>query len=158
MRRTLLSIAMLVVPVIAPAAAPRTEARTVAVMLDDWYDAADKGDGPRYFSRFTDDAVFLGTDPEERWTISAFRAAYEHYFDGHHAWTYVARQRHVFFSPDGRTGWFDEKLVSPKYGELRATGVVVRSHGAWKIAQYNLTIPIPNAVVPKLVEILKPPR
>jgi len=155
MKRIILALAMLIALLVSAPATQRPAARDVAIMLDDWYDAADKGDGPRFFQHFTDDAVFLGTDPEERWTISEFRARYQSFFDGHHAWTYVPNGRHVFLSPDRKTGWFDEGLHSPKYGELRATGVVVRSQGTWKIAQYNLSIPIPNALVPRMAELLK---
>jgi hypothetical protein len=124
-------------------------------MLDDWYDAADKGDGQRYFSYFADDAIFLGTDPDERWRLPEFRARFASFFDGHHAWTYVPKERHVLFSEDHETGWFDEKLVSPKYGLLRGTGVVIRERGKWKIEQYSLTFLIPNAATKKVMEALQ---
>jgi hypothetical protein len=150
MRRVLLFATLLVAPMASSSTIPTSETQRVAAVLDDWYDAAEKGDAPRYFSHFTDDAVFLGTDPGERWTISEFRMRYPH-----PQWTYVSKERHVLFSSDRKSGWFDEKVVSPKYGELRATGVVVRSRGTWKIAQYSLTFPIPNAAAQEVIDVLK---
>jgi hypothetical protein len=44
----------------------------------------------------------------------------------------------------GNVAWFDEVLDSASYGECRGTGVLRREDGVWKIAHYNLTIPIPN--------------
>jgi hypothetical protein len=156
MRRTLL-LAVFLVAVVTSCARQRPDLLEVAAMLDDWYDAADKGDGQRYFSCFADDAIFLGADPEERWTVAEFRARYESFFDGHHAWTYVPKERHVLFSKNHETGWFDEKLSSPKYGLLRGTGVVIRARGKWKIEHYSLTFLIPNAATKKVMEVLKTP-
>src|SRR5215471_8448225 len=122
MKRTLLLTVVLAISAVTPFARSNSDLLEVTAMLDDWHNAADKGDGPRYFSYFADDAIFLGTDPDERWTIPQFRAAYGSYFDGHHAWTYIPKERHVLFSNDHKMGWFDEKLQSPKYGVLRGTG------------------------------------
>ena len=50
-------------------------------------------------------------------------------------------------APDGQTAWFDERLENAGLGECRGTGVVeLGSDGAWRIAHYSLTIPIPNAI------------
>jgi hypothetical protein len=144
-----LTVVLLLAPSVSSKVRSQSEAEIVSAMLDDWYSAANRGDAPEYHSRFTDDAVFLGTDPKERWTISEFRALYPH-----PQWTYVSKDRHVLFSSDGKMGWWDEKLSS-KHGEARATGVVVRSHRTWKIAQYNLSFLIPNAAVPDLIDMLK---
>lgn len=34
--------------------------------------------------------------------------------------------------------------MNEKYGECRGSGVLLREGGEWRIAQYNLTVPIPN--------------
>jgi hypothetical protein len=154
MKRTLVVAMILMTIATAASSASSSDVREIAAVLDDLHDAADKGDGVRYFSHFTDNAVFLGTDPYERWTLSEFRARFEHEFNGINAWTYLPRERQVAPS-DSNTAWFDEKVESPKYGELRGTGVLVKFQGAWKIAQYNLTLPIPNAIFPKIVEMVK---
>ncbi|MFZ4574192.1 MAG: nuclear transport factor 2 family protein, partial [Phycisphaerales bacterium] len=76
-------------------------------------------------------------------------------------WTYTPRDRHVTMGVDGTTAWFDEKLDNAKYGECRGSGVLVREAGAWRIAQYNLTVPVPNdmlADVAKQIREYKKPE
>lgn len=132
--------------VFTPSESKQSDSQEVAIMLDDWYDAARKGDDQRYFKHFDDNALFLGTDPDERWTLKDFHDKYPK-----PSWTYKAEERHVFFSMDHKIGWFDEKLRrTPVLGPMRATGVVVKSQGTWKIEQYNLTFLVPNAVFGKL--------
>lgn len=123
--------------------------------IDAWHDAAARGDFHAYFSRMTRDAVFLGTDATERWTRPEFEAFARPYFDGVEAWTYRPRDRHLMFSPDGRTGWFDELLDHDRYGELRGTGVLRRDErGAWRIAHYSLTFTIPNDAAAEVVRVV----
>lgn len=115
----------------------------VARVLDDWHDAAAKADEGRYFGHFASAGVFLGTDGKERWTVPEFRAyAHPHFAKGK-AWTFRAVRRAISFG--GGVAWFDEDLDTPHLGPARGSGVLVRDDGgAWKIAQYNLSIPIPN--------------
>jgi len=137
-------------PVDDPAAVPAVEK-----VLDTLHDAASKADGKRYFSCFAPDAVFFGTDATERWMIDQFRAYAQARFDQGTGWTYHPRKRHVFLSRDRETAWFDEALHNAKYGECRGTGVLVKRDGGWKIAQYNLTIPIPNEIALEVVEQIR---
>jgi hypothetical protein len=116
----------------------------IAAVLDDFHLAASQADGKRYFEHFTSGAVFLGTDATERWTVDQFRAYAEPYFAQGKGWTYVVTSRHITVSEDGRHSWFDESLNNEKYGECRGSGVLLRIGEEWKIAQYNLTVPIPN--------------
>jgi hypothetical protein len=115
----------------------------VAHVLDEWHDAASKADEERYFSHFAEGGVFLGTAGSERWTVPDFRAyAHPHFAKGK-AWSFRATRREITFLGD--TAWFDEDLNTPNLGPARGSGVLVRDeHGAWKIAQYNLSVPIPN--------------
>lgn len=124
----------------------------VAATLDDFHRAASEPDGERYFAHFAPNAIFLGTDATERWTVGEFRAYAEPIFSQGRGWTYVARERNVFLSEAGDTAWFDERLLNEKYGEVRGTGVLVHRDGAWKIAQYNLAFPVPNDLAADLVE------
>ena len=59
------------------------------------------------------------------------------------------------FSEDKKTAWFDELLMNQSYGECRGTGVMVLENGAWKIAQYHLTIPIPNELAREVVSMIR---
>ena len=98
----------------------------------------------RYFSHFTDDFVFFGTDASERWPLAQFRAFCEPIFAKGRGWTYSTLERNIFVSPTGETAWFDERLANDKYGDCRGTGVLIKHPGGWKLAQYNLVIPVPN--------------
>ena len=46
----------------------------INTLLDGLHEDAHKGNYESYFKRYTSDAVFLGTDKTERWTIKEFRA------------------------------------------------------------------------------------
>lgn len=131
---------------------PATLERDVATVLDAWHDAAARADEEAYFSAFAKTGVFLGTDAKERWTVEAFRAyAHPHFAKGK-AWTFKSVRRAVSFAPDGRTAWFDEDLATPHLGPARGSGVMLREDGRWKIALYDLSVPIPNE---KFAEVKK---
>lgn len=138
----------------AARAAREVSIKAVAGVLDDFHDAAAKADEVRYFDHFAPDAVFLGTDATERWTLSQFRLFALPYFQRDSAWVYTPRVRHVGLSPDGATAWFDETLDNAKYGECRGTGVLVKSGGTWRIAQYNLMKPVPNDAMDGLLKVI----
>ncbi|MFT4540225.1 MAG: ketosteroid isomerase-like protein [Planctomycetota bacterium] len=126
-------------------------ASDIEAVLDDFHDAAARADSARYFAHFTDDAIFLGTDPNERWDLDQFKAFAAPHFDAGTGWTYVAISRHVSFGSAGDTAWFDERLENASYGTVRGTGALVWSAGAWKLAQYNLTFEVPNDLAKELV-------
>jgi len=127
------------------------------VCSSDLHDAASRADGNTYFGLMTDDCVFLGTDPEERWTKAGFEGfARRHFAAGDSAWIYVPQERHVTLGPGGKTAWFDESLQNASYGECRGTGVLVRDDGGrWRIAQYSLSVPIPNDLTRGFVERIR---
>lgn len=117
--------------------------------LDALHAAAAAADGPRYWALYAPDAVFLGTDATERWTLAQFKAYAEPHFSKGKGWTYEATERHVDVAPDGSYAWFDELLDNAKLGQCRGTGVLRREGppaegGSWRFVQYHLTIPVPN--------------
>lgn len=119
----------------------------IGAVLDDFHDAASKADETRYFAHFAPSGVFLGTDDSERWTVAEFRAYAHPHFSQGRGWTYTPASRHVAFTREGDAAWFDEQLDNAKYGRCRGSGVLLRdprAPGGWAIAQYNLTVPIPN--------------
>lgn len=124
--------------------APEAEAARV---LDDWHDAAAKADEARYFGHMAEDAVFLGTDATERWVKPAFQKWAHPFFARGRAWSFKATRRALSLSPDGQVAWFDEDLDTPNLGPCRGSGVLVKAGGSWRIAQYNLSVPIPNALM-----------
>jgi ketosteroid isomerase-like protein len=141
-------------PTVAAGEAEDVTAAVTAV-LDRLHRAAAEADGAAYFALFTGDAVFLGTDVTERWTLPEFRAFAEPYFADGRGWTYTASERHVDVAPGGDTAWFDEVLWNDRYGTCRGTGVLIRTSDGWRIAQYHLTIPIPNELAAELTTRIK---
>lgn len=131
-----------------------TESEAVAAVLDAFHRAASEADGHRYFDLFAEDAVFLGTDASERWSVEEFRAFAEPYFSAGRGWTYTPQERHVVVSADGDTAWFDELLANDAYGTCRGSGVLVLTGSGWRIAQYNLSIPIPNELATEIVAMI----
>lgn len=129
----------------------------VAAVLDQLHLAASKADGPAYFGLYTPDAVFVGTDVTERWSLPAFRAFAEPYFAKGQGWTYAARERHVTIAPvECRcVAWFDETLDSKSYGTARGSGTLVRTPAGWKVSQYVLSFPVPNDVADEVVAKIK---
>lgn len=126
--------------------------------LDRFHAAAASADEEAYFGLFADGGVFLGTDGEERWTVPQFRAYAHPRFASGKAWSFRAARREL--QVHGDTAWFDEDLDTPNLGPARGSGVLMRdAKGAWKVAQYNLSIPIPNerfADVKRVIEGGKP--
>jgi len=127
----------------------------VAAVLDHWHRAAAKADEARYFGHLTADAVFLGTDAGERWTRDEFRKWARPYFAKGKAWSFKATTRHITLAADGKVAWFDETLDTPNLGPCRGSGVLVLDGRRWKIAQYNLSVPIPNGVFAEVKKIIE---
>jgi ketosteroid isomerase-like protein len=134
-----------------PVENPEPAVARVQAVLDDFHAAAAAADEERYFVRLAPDAVFIGTDPSERWAGSDFRDFVHRYFSKGKGWTYAPSERLVTIAEDGRTAWFDERLQNDSYGECRGTGVLQLREGSWKIEQYSLTIPVPNELVREMV-------
>ena len=120
------------------------EHQAINALLDGLHQDAHTGDFERYFARYTDDAIFLGTDKTERWPIEEFKDYAKPAFEDGHGWTYTVIERHI--EGTGPTRWFDEILTNEKLGTCRGAGTVSFVDGAWKIEQYSLTLLIPNAI------------
>ena len=123
-------------------------------VLNDFHLAASEADYDRYFSHLSEESIFIGTDITERWSKSQFQAYAMPHFEAGRGWTYHPKERHIYVSEDGIVAWFDEILINEKYGEVRGTGVLFFQGTRWKIAQYHLTVPIPNDLLPTVVEMM----
>jgi dienelactone hydrolase len=140
--------------------------------LDALHAAASKSDFDAYFALFTADAVFIGTDAGERWTLDEFKAYARPHFQkgpGKGGWTYVPRAgtRHVTIVPGpkgetdgtGTVAFFDELLDNENYGTTRGTGVLRKvgegEAAVWRVSQYSLSIPIPNAIAKRVATMVK---
>lgn len=154
MRYTLFVFALMVFG--TPSAAQVQDPKTnISRVLDDFHDAASKADGQRYFGHFANNAVFLGTDITERWTVEQFKSYATPHFEKGQGWTYRTKSRHVELAEDGQTAWFDEVLLNDKFGETRGSGVLIKAGDTWKLSQYHLTLPVPNDLMLQVVELIK---
>lgn len=130
----------------------RREAHRV---VDDWHAAAAVGDAPRYLGHMADDAVFMGTDSTERWDLTEFRAYVEQHMKAGQGWVYVPSDRGLVVPEGSELAWFDERLASEGYGELRGTGVLRRDGDTWRIVHYSMTFTVPNAVARRVVALIR---
>lgn len=131
------------------------DAATMAInsLLDDFHQAAADADRERYLSHFTASGVFMGTDDWERWPLEDFKRYVSERFSGGTGWTYVPEKRFVTLGPGGASAWFDEIVVSPRWGRFRGTGVLIKENAAWKLAHYSLTALVPNEKFADVAEV-----
>lgn len=132
-----------------------TQEQAVAAVLDDFHDAADKADKERYLGHFASTGVFIGTDDWERWPLPEFTDYVTKGFADGTGWTYVSESRSISFDPTGNIAWFDEVMVSEKWGRFRGTGVLRKVDDQWKIENYTLSVIVPNEAWEKVSEINK---
>ncbi len=123
-------------------------------VLDNWHKAAAAANLTAYFSCVTDDFVFLGTDPTERWNKEQFQAFCKPYFDQGKGWDFKSTERNWVFSSNKKIAWFDEKLDTWMEG-CRGSGVMVKEGKTWKLAYYNLTVLIENDKIKPFIELRK---
>ena len=119
--------------------------------IDNWHLAAAKADYDTYFGLMTQDGIFIGTDATENWNNTEFRAFSKPYFDKGKAWNFTSLERHVYFSSNNKTAWFDE-LLQTQMGVCRGSGVMEIEGNSWKIAHYVLSLTIPNDMVKEVVD------
>lgn len=121
-------------------------------VLDQFHQAAADADMQAYLALMTPDSVFLGTDASERWTKKQFKAFVEPYFSKGNGWLYQPEKRNITLAGNAEIAFFDELLSNENYGLCRGSGVLLKTISGWKIAQYNLSIPIPNAIAGSIVK------
>jgi len=127
-------------------------------VLDSLHQFASDANFDNYFSLYSDNAIFIGTDATEVWTINAFKAYAQPHFSKGRGWTYTPHSRHIYFSDNRDVAWFDELLDNDSLGVTRGTGVLVLENNEWKVSQYHLTIPVPNALADSVAEQIKSHR
>ena len=120
------------------------EQRGIDELLDGLHLDAHEGKFDSYFDRYSLNAIFLGTDKTERWTVQEFKSYAQPAFADGHGWTYKVVERN--WEGEGDTRWFDEILFNEKLGHCRGTGVVQLINDEWKIAHYALTMLVPNSI------------
>lgn len=123
-------------------------------LVDDWHLAASKADFDGYFGKMSEQSIYIGTAPNERWTKTEFIAFAKPYFDKGKAWDFKAKNRKWGFSEDGKTAWFDEEL-STWMEDCRGSGVVQFINNEWKIVFYDLHVIIENEKIKEFIQLRK---
>lgn len=125
-------------------------------IINQWHqDAANAAFGA-YFDITTDDFVFLGTAPEERWSKKDFMIFCRPYFDKKTTWDFKPSDRVWNFSSDGNTAWFDENLETWMQG-CRGTGILTVVGGRWMLSYYNLHVLIENEKIQDFILLRNKP-
>jgi ketosteroid isomerase-like protein len=78
-----------------------TAANEINTVLDDFNRAATNADFDGYFACLAPDAVLIGTDATERWTVDELRAFVKPHFDQGRGRAHTPRDRHVNLCPGG---------------------------------------------------------
>lgn len=121
-------------------------------ILNNWHQAAAKANFDEYFGAMASDAVFIGTDATENWDIAQFKDFSKPYFDRGQAWDFTPLERHIYVSENKQTVWFDE-LLETWMGLCRGSGVLKEEQGHRKIAQYVLSVTVPNDTIAAFIEL-----
>ena len=130
------------------------EKEVVTTVLDAWHQAAADADFEAYFSKMTEDGVFVGTDAMENWQNAEFKEFSKPYFDKGKAWSFTGLQRNIYFNTTMDMAWFDE-LLDTQMKLCRGSGVLKKTKEGWKIAHYVLSIAVPNENVDAVVSLKK---
>ena len=121
-------------------------------IIDQWHLDASSAQLNPYFELMTDDFVFLGTAPGERWSKSEFYTFCKPYFDKGKAWDFKPSNRSWHFDKKRKIAWFDEDLSTWMEG-CRGSGICIIEKGEIKIAYYNLTVLIENEKMQPFIDL-----
>ena len=125
-------------------------------IIDEWHQNAANAAFDAYFDITSDDFVFLGTAPGERWEKKDFMTFCKPYFDKKSTWDFKPSDRRWNFSEDGNTAWFDESLETWMQG-CRGTGILSKKEGRWFLSYYNLHVLIENDKIQEFISLRKKP-
>ena len=124
----------------------------INLLLNNWHKAAATANEDVFFGSMTPDAIYLGTDKTERWTRDDFEKWSKQFFDRDSAWSFTPRNRTIYFSPDGKTAWFEE-LLDTWMGVCRGSGVLLYTKNGWKLSHYNLALTIDNDKMKDVIRV-----
>ena len=125
-------------------------------IINEWHQNAANAAFDAYFDITSDDFVFLGTAPGERWEKKDFMTFCKPYFDKKSTWDFKPSDRQWNFSEDGNTAWFDESLETWMQG-CRGTGILSKKEGRWFLSYYNLHVLIENDKIQEFISLRKKP-
>lgn len=155
MRKNLLLLSILIIILNSCGASYKpSETEVIETVLNDWHQAAAVADEESFFNTFSQDGIYIGTDAGEYWTAGELRQWSEKAFEKDTAWAFTPYDRHIYFSADRKTAWFDE-LLKTWMGPCRGSGVMLKEGRTWKLAHYHLAVAVPNEKVEEYLELLE---
>jgi ketosteroid isomerase-like protein len=123
-------------------------------LINNWHHAAAVADKETFFGSMTPEAIYIGTDPGERWLRDELAQWSAKYFDRKSAWDFKPVSRNIKIGPGGQLAWFDE-LLDTWMGTCRSTGIVEKKADGWKIVHYQLSIAVPNDKTESYLKLFK---
>jgi len=134
-----------------------SEESTIHSLLNQWHKAAAIADEELFFGSMAKDAIYLGTDKSERWLRDELKAWSAKYFERDKAWDFKPYDRHIYFSADGKTAWFEESLET-WMDVCRGSGVLEKINGVWRIKHYHLSVTIDNDLIKDFISLVTKER
>ncbi|WP_421918340.1 nuclear transport factor 2 family protein [Marinifilum sp.] len=126
--------------------------KNINQLLNSWHKAAADAKLEEYFRLMTENATYIGTDPNERWTREEFYQFCKPYFEKGRSWDFKAFDRKIYASENNKTIWFDE-LLNTWMGVCRGSGVLSLENGEYKISHYHLSVTIKNESIKEFLQI-----
>ncbi len=119
-------------------------------LVNNWHKSASNANFSEYFNSMSDDFIFLGTAPNERWNKTEFASFSKPYFDKGKAWDFKPSNRKWVIKKN--IAWFDEDLDTWMKG-CRGSGIIEKQKGEWKLVYYNLTVLIENEKIKEFIKL-----
>ncbi|MGQ1908418.1 nuclear transport factor 2 family protein [Marinifilum sp. RC60d5] len=131
----------------------KTEKESIVTnLIDNWHKDAASANLDDYFKAMSEDAIYIGTDPSEKWTKEEFYQFCKPFFDKGTTWNFTPFDRKIYYSSDTNTIWFDE-LLNTWMGVCRGSGVIVVENGNYKISHYHLSVTIKNESMQEFLQV-----
>ncbi len=126
--------------------------KNLDTLMNQWHRDAGTANYTNYFDFMSENFVFLGTAPGERWDKEKFSTFAKPYFEKGKAWDFKPHDRVWMSSKDTTIAWFDEDLDTWMRG-CRGSGILLNTNGTWKIVYYNLTVLIENEKINSFIQL-----
>lgn len=130
----------------------KVESTLLNSLMDKWHVAAGTANENDFFNLMSDSCIYKGTDKTERWTKSAFHTFCKPFFDKGKAWDFKPLERNIRLDDNLQTAWFDERLDT-WMGECKASGVLKKENGEWKLWLYDLSVTIDNDKIKSFLKL-----
>ncbi len=120
-------------------------------IIEKWHINAANSNLNEYFDVMSEDFVFLGTAPGERWIKTEFYSFCKPYFEKGKTWNFKPSQRNWKYTADSTVAFFDENLDT-WMGGCRGSGILQKQNdNNWMLIYYNLTVLIENEKMNKFI-------